>query len=99
MIIYEFDIGILIVGVIYKGEIEEWLKGIIKELLVYGNVIFFIDEIYMLIDFKLGNSGVVSILKLEFVKGNIMVIGVIMVDEYCKLIELDYVFNWCFEVL
>ena len=75
MTIYELDTGTLIAGATYKGEIEERLKGIIKELSAHGNAILFIDEIHTLIDPKSGNSGRASILKPELAKGNITVIG------------------------
>lgn len=96
---YELDTGTLIAGATYKGEIEERLKGIIKELSAHGNAILFIDEIHTLIDPKSGNSGAASILKPELAKGNITVIGVTTVDEYRKLIEPDHALNRRFEVL
>lgn len=97
--IYELDTGTLIAGATYKGEIEERLKGIIKELAAQGNAILFIDEIHTLIDPKSGNSGAAGILKPELAKGNITVIGATTVDEYRKLIEPDHAFNRRFEVL
>lgn len=99
MTIYELDTGTLIAGATYKGEIEERLKGIIKELSAHGNAILFIDEIHTLIDPKSGNNGAASILKPELAKGNITVIGVTTVDEYRKLIEPDHALNRRFEVL
>ena len=99
MTVYELDTGTLIAGATYKGEIEERLKGIIKELAAHGNAILFIDEIHTLIDPKSGNNGAASILKPELAKGNITVIGVTTVDEYRKLIEPDHALNRRFEVL
>lgn len=99
MSVYELDTGTLIAGATYKGEIEERLKGIIKELESEGNAILFIDEIHTLIDPKSGNSGAASILKPELAKGKITVIGATTVDEYRKLIEPDHAFNRRFEVL
>ena len=99
MTIYELDTGTLIAGATYKGEIEERLKGIIKELEADGNAILFIDEIHTLIDPKSGNSGAAGILKPELSKGNITVIGATTVDEYRKLIEPDQAFSRRFEVL
>lgn len=99
MTIYELDTGTLIAGATYKGEIEERLKGIIKELESVGNSILFIDEIHTLIDSKQGNSGATNILKPELAKGNITVIGTTTIDEYRKLIEPDHAFNRRFEVL
>lgn len=97
--IFELDTGTLIAGATYKGEIEERLKGIIKELEAHGNAILFIDEIHTLIDPKLGNSGAASILKPELSKGTITVIGATTIDEYRKLIEPDHAFSRRFEVL
>lgn len=97
--VYELDTGMLIAGATYKGEIEERLKGIIKELEAHGNAILFIDEIHVLIDPKSGNSGAASILKPELAKGVITVIGATTIDEYRKLIEPDHAFNRRFEVL
>ena len=99
MTVYELDTGTLIAGATYKGEIEERLKGIIKELEAHGSAILFIDEIHTLIDPKSGNSGAAGILKPELAKGNITVIGATTVDEYRKLIEPDHAFNRRFEVL
>lgn len=97
--IFELDSGMLIAGATYKGEVEERLKGIIKELAAHGSAILFIDEIHTLIDPKSGNSGAASILKPELAKGNITVIGATTVDEYRKLIEPDHALSRRFEVL
>lgn len=96
---YELDMGALIAGATYKGEIEERLKGIIRELEPLGGAILFIDEIHMLLDPKQGNSGAAGILKPELTKGLITVIGATTVDEYRKLIEPDHAFSRMFEVL
>ena len=98
-VVYELDTGTLIAGATYKGEIEDRLKGIIKELETTPGAILFIDEIHVLIDPKQGNSGAASILKPELSKGLITVIGATTVDEYRKLIEPDHAFNRRFEVL
>lgn len=97
--VYELDTGTLIAGATYKGEIEERLKGIIKELETETGAILFIDEIHILLDPKQGNSGAASILKPELSKGSITVIGATTIDEYRKLIEPDHAFNRRFEVL
>lgn len=97
--IFELDSGTLIAGATYKGEIEERLKGIIKELDSHDNTILFIDEIHTLIDPKSGNNGAASILKPELAKGNITVIGATTIDEYRKLIEPDHALSRRFEVL
>ncbi|MDR0796486.1 MAG: AAA family ATPase, partial [Tannerella sp.] len=98
-VIYELDTGNLIAGATYKGEIEDRMKNIIKELRTMDRTILFIDEIHMLIDPKLGNSGAAGILKPEMSRGDLTVIGATTMDEYRKLIEPDKAFNRRFEVL
>ncbi|KGN75102.1 ATPase AAA [Porphyromonas macacae] len=97
--IWELDCGALIAGATYKGEIEDRLKNIIKELRQMDRVILFIDEIHVLLDAKQGNSGAANILKPELSKGDLTVIGATTIDEYRKLIEPDHAFNRRFEVL
>ncbi len=97
--VYELDTGNLIAGATYKGEIEDRLKNIIKELRTLDRAILFIDEIHVLIDPKLGNSGAAGILKPEMSRGDLTVIGATTIDEYRKLIEPDQAFNRRFEVL
>jgi len=97
--VYELDTGNLIAGATYKGEIEDRLKNIIKELRTIDRAILFIDEIHVLIDPKLGNSGAAGILKPEMSRGDLTVIGATTIDEYRKLIEPDHAFNRRFEVL
>ncbi len=98
-VIYELDTGALIAGATYKGEIEDRLKNIIKELNQTDRAILFIDEIQVLLDPKQGNTGAAGILKPELSKGNLTVIATTTVDEYRKLVEPDHAFNRRFEVL
>lgn len=97
--VWELDCGALIAGATYKGEIEDRLKNIIKELRQADKVILFIDEIHILLDPKQGNTGAANILKPELSKGDLTVIGATTVDEYRKLIEPDHAFSRRFEVL
>ncbi|MBF0578069.1 ATP-dependent Clp protease ATP-binding subunit [Dysgonomonas sp. GY617] len=97
--VYELDTGALIAGATYKGEIEDRLKNIIKEIRNIDNAILFIDEIHVLLDPKQGNSGAANILKPELSKGDLTVIGATTIDEYRKLIEPDHAFSRRFEVL
>ena len=97
--VWELDNGALIAGATYKGEIEDRLKNIIKELRQMDRVILFIDEIHTLLDPKQGNAGAANILKPELSKGNLTVIGATTTDEYRKLIEPDHAFSRRFEVL
>jgi ATP-dependent Clp protease ATP-binding subunit ClpA len=98
-VVYELDSGALIAGATYKGEIEDRLKNLIKEIRSIDKAILFIDEIHVLLDQKLGNSGAGSILKPELSKGDLTVIGATTIDEYRKLIEPDHAFSRRFEVL
>ncbi|MDR1502898.1 MAG: ATP-dependent Clp protease ATP-binding subunit [Prevotella sp.] len=98
-VVYELDTGSLIAGATYKGEIEDRIKNIIKEIRGVDNAILFIDEIHVLLDPKQGNSGAANILKPELSKGELTVIGATTIDEYRKLIEPDHAFSRRFEVL
>jgi ATP-dependent Clp protease ATP-binding subunit ClpA len=98
-VVYELDTGALIAGATYKGEIEDRIKNIIKEIRGVDNAILFIDEIHVLLDPKQGNSGAANILKPELSKGDLTVIGATTIDEYRKLIEPDHAFSRRFETL
>lgn len=97
--VYELDTGALIAGATYKGEIEDRLKNIIKEIRNIDNAILFIDEIHILLDPKQGNSGAANILKPELSKGKLTVICATTIDEYRKQIEPDHAFSRRFDVL
>jgi ATP-dependent Clp protease ATP-binding subunit ClpA len=98
-VVYELDTGNLVAGATYKGEIEDRMKNIIKELRTLDRAILFIDEIHVLLDPKQGNTGAAGILKPEMSRGDLTVIGATTIDEYRKLIEPDHAFNRRFEVL
>ncbi|MDR1437234.1 MAG: ATP-dependent Clp protease ATP-binding subunit [Candidatus Symbiothrix sp.] len=98
-VIYELDTGALIAGATYKGEAEERLKNLIREIRRIDKAILFIDEIHVLLDPKQGNPGLGNILKPELSKGDLIVIGATSMDEYRKRIEPDLAFNRRFEVL
>ena len=97
--IYELDTGSLIAGATYKGEVEDRLKGIIKEIRTLDRAVLFIDEIHTLLDAKQGNAGAAAILKPEMSRGDLIIIGATTIDEYRKLIEPDHGFSRRFEVL
>jgi ATP-dependent Clp protease ATP-binding subunit ClpB len=98
--IYELDVGLIIAGASYKGEIEDRIKNILKEIKLLNKAILFIDEIHILLDSKgpIG-AGVANLLKPELARGEITVIGATTNDEYRKLIEPDQAFTRRFEVL
>lgn len=97
--VFELDTGSLIAGATYKGEIEDRLKNLIKEIRTIDRAILFIDEIHTLLDPKQGNSGAAHILKPEMSRGDLTIIGATTIDEYRKLIEPDHAFSRRFEVL
>ncbi|UFH52066.1 ATP-dependent Clp protease ATP-binding subunit [Spirosoma sp. KNUC1025] len=96
----ELDLGALVAGASYKGEVEDRLKSILKELKQDAKIILFIDEIHQLLDPRgpLG-TGVANLLKPELAKGNLTVIGATTLDEYRKYIETDEAFSRRFDVL
>ena len=98
-VVLELDTGALIAGASYKGEAEDRLKNLIRELRKVDKAILFIDEIHTLLDPKQGNSGIASILKPELDRGELTVIGITTAEEYRKIIEPDHAFNRCFEEL
>ncbi len=98
--IFELDLGALIAGAAYKGEIEDRIKNIIKELKQLEKAILFIDEIHTLLDSKGSiGVGVANLLKPELARGEITLIGATTNEEYRKLIEPDQAFSRRFEML
>lgn len=90
--IYALDIAALIAGAKYKGEFEERLKGVIKEVTsASGNVILFIDEIHTLIGAGGGQGAMdaANILKPALARGELRTIGATTSDEYQKYFEKD----------
>ncbi|WP_462267419.1 ATP-dependent Clp protease ATP-binding subunit [Mucilaginibacter sp.] len=98
--LFELDLGSLIAGASYKGEIEDRLKNILREIKQFDKAILFIDEIHTLLDNKgpIG-GGVGNLLKPELARGEITVIGATTMDEYRKIIEPEQAFSRRFEVL
>ena len=97
--IFELDNGALIAGASYKGEIEDRLKNILKEIKQFDKAILFIDEIHALLDKHGSAQGSANLLKPELARGEITVIGATTLDEYRKHIESDEAFSRRFEVL
>lgn len=94
--ILELDMGALFAGATYKGEVEDRLKNLIREIRGLDKAILFIDDIHLLLDTRSGNSGAGNILKQEL-SGGLTVIGATTVDEYRKSIETDQAFSRRFE--
>lgn len=98
--VFELDIGALVAGASYKGEVEDRLKNIIKEVKSFDRAILFIDEIHLLLDSNgpVG-TGAANLIKPELARGELTVIGATTQDEYRKYIEKEEAFSRRFEVL
>ncbi len=91
-IIYSLDMGALIAGAKYKGEFEERLKAVIKEVISSdGNIVLFIDEIHTLVGAGGGEGAMdaANILKPALARGELRAIGATTLDEYQKYFEKD----------
>ena len=90
--IYSLDMGALIAGAKYKGEFEERLKAVVKEVIdSNGEVILFIDEIHTLVGAGKGEGAMdaANILKPALARGELRSIGATTLAEYQKFIETD----------
>ena len=91
-LIYSLDMGALIAGAKYKGEFEERLKSVIKEVIKSdGDLVLFIDEIHTLVGAggSEGSIDAANILKPALARGDLRAIGATTLDEYQKYIEKD----------
>ncbi|WP_375443593.1 ATP-dependent Clp protease ATP-binding subunit [uncultured Fibrella sp.] len=95
----QLDVGALVAGASYKGEVEERLKNILAELKSFDKALLFIDEIHTLLDPNGGAMGTVNLLKPELARGELTLIGATTNDEYRKYIEKDEAFARRFERL
>lgn len=99
--IYELDISSVVGGTKYRGEFEEKLKKIIKNVSDDGNAIIFIDEIHNIIKAG-GAEGAIdasNILKPYLSRGDIQIIGATTVDEYHTIFEKDKALNRRFQII
>jgi len=90
--IYSLDMGALIAGAKYKGEFEERLKSVIKEVTTSdGSIVLFIDEIHTLVGAGGGQGAMdaANILKPALARGELRAIGATTLDEYQKYFEQD----------
>ncbi len=90
--IFSLDMGALIAGAKYKGEFEERLKSVIKEVVSSnGEVVLFIDEIHTLVGAGRGDGAMdaANILKPALARGELRAIGATTLDEYQKYFEKD----------
>ncbi len=91
-IIYALDMGLLIAGAKYKGEFEERLKAVVKEVAgSEGEIILFIDEIHTLVGAGGGEGAMdaANILKPALAKGDLRAVGATTLNEYQKFFEKD----------
>ncbi len=90
--LFSLDMGALIAGAKYKGEFEERLKSVVKEVTsANGNIILFIDEIHTLVGAGGGQGAMdaANILKPALARGELRAIGATTLDEYQKYFEKD----------
>ncbi|MBN1131888.1 MAG: AAA family ATPase, partial [Bacteroidales bacterium] len=91
--IYSLDMGALIAGAKYKGEFEERLKSVVKEVIASnGSIILFIDEIHTLVGAGSGGEGAMdaaNILKPALSRGELRAIGATTLNEFQKYFEKD----------
>lgn len=90
--IFSLDMGALVAGAKYKGEFEERLKSVIKEVVsADGEIILFIDEIHTLVGAGRGDGAMdaANILKPALARGELRAIGATTLDEYQKYFEKD----------
>ena len=91
-VVYSLDMGSLIAGAKYKGEFEERLKAVVKEVTsAEGDIVLFIDEIHTLVGAGGGDGAMdaANILKPALARGELRAIGATTLDEYQKYFEKD----------
>lgn len=92
-VVYSLDMGALVAGAKYKGEFEERLKSVVKEVIAAeGEIILFIDEIHTLVGAGGGGEGAMdaaNILKPALARGELRAVGATTLNEYQKYFEKD----------
>ncbi|GAA4699333.1 ATP-dependent Clp protease ATP-binding subunit ClpC [Promicromonospora umidemergens] len=89
--LYTLDLGALVAGSRYRGDFEERLKKVLKEIRTRGDIILFIDEIHTLVGAGAAEGAIdaASILKPMLARGELQTIGATTLDEYRKYVEKD----------
>src|SRR5699024_1343782 len=89
--LYTLDLGSLVAGSRYRGDFEERLKKVLKEIRTRGDIILFSDEIHPLVGAGAAEGALdaASILKPTLARGELQTIGATTLDEYRKHIEKD----------
>jgi ATP-dependent Clp protease ATP-binding subunit ClpB len=98
-LVFELDSGAFIAGATYKGEAEDRLKNIVKDIQQFDKAILFIDNIHALLDKNGATPGLANILKPELSRGNLTIIGTTTNDNFRKHIEKDETFNRLLEII
>ena len=89
--LYTLDLGALVAGSRYRGDFEERLKKVLKEIKTRGDIVLFIDEIHTLVGAGAAEGAIdaASILKPMLARGELQTIGATTTDEYRKHLEKD----------
>ena len=89
--VYSLDLGALVAGSRYRGDFEERLKKVLKEIRTRGDIVLFIDEIHTLVGAGAAEGAIdaASILKPMLARGELQTIGATTLDEYRKHLEKD----------
>ena len=89
--VYSLDLGALVAGSRYRGDFEERLKKVLKEIKTRGDIVLFIDEIHTLVGAGAAEGAIdaASILKPMLARGELQTIGATTLDEYRKHFEKD----------
>jgi len=89
--LYTLDLGALVAGSRYRGDFEERLKKVLKEIRTRGDIIVFIDEMHTLVGAGAAEGAIdaASILKPMLARGELQTIGATTLDEYRKYVEKD----------
>ena len=97
--IYTLDLGALVAGSRYRGDFEERLKKVLKEIRTRGDIILFIDEIHTLVGAGAAEGAIdaASILKPMLARGELQTVGATTLDEYRKHFEKDAALNRRFQ--
>ncbi len=89
--VYTLDLGALVAGSRYRGDFEERLKKVVKEVRTRGDIVLFIDELHTLVGAGAAEGAIdaASILKPMLARGELQTIGATTLDEYRKHLEKD----------
>src|SRR6202012_3560790 len=89
--LYTLDLGALVAGSRYRGDFEERLKKVLKEIRTRGDIILFIDELHTLVGAGAAEGAIdaASILKPMLARGELQTVGATTLDEYRKYVEKD----------